>query len=43
MHLNLTMFVYLFAERDVGAADQKTAEPKVVVSVGPVIISSHEQ
>uniref|UniRef100_A0A3B4UZN0 Zona pellucida sperm-binding protein 4 n=1 Tax=Seriola dumerili TaxID=41447 RepID=A0A3B4UZN0_SERDU len=38
MLLNLTIFVYLCVGRDVQAVDQRTAEPKVVASVGPVNI-----
>lgn len=43
MHLNLTMFLCLSVERNAEAVVQKTAEPKVVVSVGPVIMSYPEQ
>lgn len=36
MILNLTMFVCLFVGRDVEDPYQTKADPKVVVSVGPV-------
>ena len=43
MHLNLTMFVCLSAERAVRAEVQRPTEPKAVVSVGPVIMSTPEE
>lgn len=43
MHLNLTMFVYLSVERAVKAEVQRPTEPKAVVSVGPVIMSTPEE
>ena len=43
MHLNLTMFVCPPVERDVKAVEQRTAESKVVVSSGPVIMSQPAQ
>ena len=43
MHLNLTMFVCLPAERAVKAEVQRPTEPKAVVSVGPVIMGIPEQ
>lgn len=43
MHFNLTIFVCLSAERDVKDVDRRRAEPQVVVSSGPVIMSSPQQ
>ena len=37
--LKLTMFLCLCVERDVETPDKSKAEPKVVVSVGPVIMT----
>lgn len=43
MYVNLTTFACLFVGRDAVPALQKMNQPKVVVSVGPVVMTVPEE